>query len=184
MSSIKVAMFIGSNRGASLNQKLASAVEALAPTSLIFERIEIADLPFCDADQESSPPPEVERLKAALARNQAAFFVTPEFNRSIPAVIKNAIDIGSRPMADNSWRDMPVGMTGTSPGPIGTAVGQQHLRQILSVLGAHVLPGEAYIAFNPPTLIDSDGQVENEGTRDFIAAYVARFAEFAGLITS
>ncbi|SEQ60026.1 NADPH-dependent FMN reductase [Thalassovita taeanensis] len=176
---IGVSMLVGSSRAGSLNERLAKAIERLAPKELVFERVKIDDLPFCDADLEKSPPEQVLRLKATLDRNPAAFFVMPEFNRSLPAVLKNAIDIGSRPMAANSWRGKVVAMTGASPGAIGTAVGQQHLRQILSVIGANVMAGEAYISFSQPDLIADDGHIENESTRAFIQAYVDRFAEFA-----
>ena len=178
MSTIKVAMIVGSSRPTSLNERLARAIEKLALTNLISERIRIDDLSFSDSDLEKAPPPEVVRIKADVARNAAALFVMPEFNRSIPAMLKNAIDIGSRSMADNFWRDMPGAMTGTSPGAIGTAAGQQHLRQVLSVLGANALPGEAYVGFSSPTLIDPEGTVENEATRAFIKAHVDRFAVF------
>jgi chromate reductase, NAD(P)H dehydrogenase (quinone) len=103
----------------------------------------------------------------------------PEFNRSLPAVLKNAIDWGSKPVTENVWRDKPVAMTGTSPGAIGTAVGQQHLRQILGILGAAVLGGEAYICYKPD-LIGSDGRLQDPTTEAFLRAYLERFAVFAG----
>lgn len=179
MSAIRVSMLVGSTREGSLNERLAKAVESLAPSELAFERVQIDDLPFYEGRLETAPPPSVKRLKATLDQNPALFVVTPEFNRSIPGVLKNAIDIGSRPMGKSSFMGKAVGMMGTSPGAIGTAVGQQHLRQILSVLGANVIGGEAYIAFSKPDLIDENGQIEDESVRNFIQAYVDKFADFA-----
>lgn len=113
----------------------------------------------------------MRRFTDAIAAADAVCVVTPEYNRSIPAVLKNAIDWGSKPADRNVWRDKVVAMAGASPGKIGTAVAQQHLRQILSVLGAVVVPGETYISFSPADLIDDEGNVSDDGVRDFIAAF-------------
>lgn len=136
----------------------------------------MGDLPFYDQALEGDRPASVRRFTDAIAAADAVCVVTPEYNRSIPAVLKNAIDWGSKPADRNVWRDKVVAMAGASPGKIGTAVAQQHLRQILSVLGAVVVPGETYISFSPADLIDDEGNVSDDGVRDFIAAFAGRFA--------
>ena len=106
-----------------------------------------------------------------------AIVVTPEYNRSIPGVLKNAIDWGSKPIGRNIWRDKVIAMSGASPGGVGTAVGQQHLRQILAILHAIVLPGETYISFKTPDMIDADGNIADENVKDFLSNFGARFAK-------
>ena len=173
----KVAVLVGSTREGSLNQKLAKAVTALAPSSMTFDPVQMDHLPFYDPDQEGdNRPGEVVAFTDAIEAADAVLIVTPEYNRSIPAVLKNAIDWGSKPVDSNVWRNKVVAMTGTSPGAIGTAVGQQHLRQILSILGAYVLPGEVYITFRGPDFITAEGEVSDEGSRTFITDFAQRFA--------
>lgn len=179
MTKLKIAMLVGSVRTGSLNEKLARAVESLAPDTLQFDRVRIDDLPHYNGDLEAARPLEVTRFTDQLREVQGTFFVTPEYNRSIPGMLKNAIDWGSKPMSGNVWTGKTAGMIGTSPGAIGTAVGQQHLRQILSVLGVTVVPSEAYISFIRPDLISDTGDVADDGTRAFIQAYVDRFAKMA-----
>lgn len=175
MNPKKVALIVGSNRRESINRKLANAIVKLAPSSLAFEEVRIDDLPMYNADLEADRPETVRRFTAAVAASNAVFIVMPEHNRSLPAVLKNAIDWGSKPMEANVWRDKPAAITGTSPGAIGTAVGQQHLRQILGIVGATVLGGEAYISFKPG-LVDESGLITDESTRAFLGTYVDRFA--------
>tara|TARA_R110002110_G_scaffold61833_7_gene173068 strand:+ start:2209 stop:2763 length:555 start_codon:yes stop_codon:yes gene_type:complete len=179
MSKLKIAMLVGSVRTGSLNEKLARAVESLAPDTLQFDRVRIDDLPHYNGDFESARPAGVTRFTDQISEAQGAFFVTPEYNRSIPGMLKNAIDWGSKPMDRNVWAGKTAGMIGTTPGAIGTAVGQQHLRQILSVLGVMVVPAEAYVSFSKPDLISDTGEVSNDATRAFIQAYVDRFAKLA-----
>jgi chromate reductase, NAD(P)H dehydrogenase (quinone) len=176
MTERRIALLVASPRPASLNLKLSKAIVKHAPDGLRFERVEMADMPFYNADLESDRPASARRFTDAIAAADAVCIVTPEYNRSIPAVLKNAIDWGSKPPAENVWRDKVVAMTGTSPGKIGTAIAQQHLRQILSILGAYVMPGETYISFSPADLIDDEGNVKDDGVRDFIAAFATRFA--------
>lgn len=178
MSQIKVAMLVGSHRTGSINRKLAKAIEKLAPDDMLFHWVEMTEMPFYNGDLESNRPQEVRAFTQAISASDAVCIVTPEFNRSIPAALKNAIDWGSKPPAENVWRNKVVAMTGTSPGAIGTALGQQHLRQILSVIGAYVLPGEVYISFKTPDMIDEDGNVNDDSVRDFIDAFVGRFHAF------
>lgn len=178
MSKLRVAVIIGSNRRESINRKLAEALVRLAGDSIDARYIRIDDLPMYNQDLEGNRPETVNRFAEEVAATDALLVVTPEFNRSLPAVLKNAIDWGSRPMDRNVWKNKVAAITGTSPGAIGTAVGQQHLRQILGILGSIVVGGEAYISFKPD-LIDERGEIANEGTRAFLQAYLDNFLVIA-----
>jgi chromate reductase, NAD(P)H dehydrogenase (quinone) len=174
MTTRKIAVIVGSNRRDSINRQLAVALGNLNPR-LQFQFVRIDDLPLYNQDIESPLPAAAARFKGELARADAFLFVTPEHNRSIPAVLKNAIDWGARPYGQNSWNGKPAAITGTTPGAIGTAVGQAHLRQVLGVLGALVMGGEAYITFKPG-LIGADGAIADETTRKFLQSFVDQFA--------
>lgn len=179
MRTYDVAVLVGSLRRESINRRLALALAKLAPASLAMREVPLAELPMYNGDLEGQRPDSVNRFTAEIARADALLMVMPEYNRSLPAVLKNAIDWGSKPMDKNVWRDKPLAMAGTSPGAIGTAVGQQHLRQIMGILGSAVLGGEAYLSFKPG-LIDSEGSVSDDSTAQFLGTYMARFAEFTG----
>jgi chromate reductase len=178
MSDVNVAVVVGSNRQGSINRKLAHALVKLAEGKLALRIAQIDDLPMYNQDLERPLPPSVARLKAAIEGADALLFVTPEHNRSIPAVLKNAIDWGTRPYGRNSWAGKPATIIGTSPGAIGTALAQQHLRQVLGDLGAVVLGGEAYVA-HKPDFIDQTDSVVDEGTRRFLQSFIDQFAGFA-----
>lgn len=175
MSQFKIAVIVGSNRRESINRKIAHAITRLAPDTLVFEEIRIDDLPMYNGDLEANRPQEVNRFTAQVAGCQGVLVVMPEFNRSLPALLKNAIDWGSKPMDKNVWRDKPTAITGTSPGAIGTAVGQQHLRQILGILGATVMGGEAYLTFKP-NMLTEQGEFAQPDTNVFMTDFVNRFA--------
>ncbi|MBK1665695.1 ACP phosphodiesterase [Rhodospirillum rubrum] len=177
MGSYRVAVIVGSNHSASINRKLAQALVRLGGETLEFEWIRIDDLPLYCLDLEGSRPPEVTRFTDQMKAVDAVLVVTPEHNRSLPAVLKNAIDWGSKPAPDNVWRGKPAAITGASPGAIGTALVQQHLRQILGILGAQVMGGEVYISFKPD-LIAEDDTVTNESTRVFLETFMGQFATF------
>ena len=132
-----------------------------------------------NGDLEGARPAEVHRFTDAVRACQGVFIVMPQHNWSLPAVLKNAIDRGSKPADRNAWRDKPAAITGTSPDAIGTAVGQQHLRQILGALGATVRGGEAYIG-GRPGLLDDAGQLDNESVKTVPEADVVRFAAVVG----
>ncbi len=166
MTTRKIAVIVGSNRKDSINRQLAAALARLS-NRLEFAFVAIDDLPIYNQDVERPLPAPVARFKGELSRADGFLFVTPEHNRSIPAVLKNAIDWGARPYGQNSWNGKPAAITGTTPGAIGTAVGQAHLRQVLGVLGALVMGGEAYITFKPG-LIGADGAIADEATRKFL----------------
>lgn len=177
MTTYNVAVIVGSQAKDSINRKLAQALTQLAPEALKFSFVDISALPMYNRDLEGARPVSVNQFTDTLSKAQAMLIVTPEHNRSIPAVLKNAIDWGSKPMDKNVWRDKPVAITGTSPGAIGTAVGQQHLRQIMGILGSSVMGGEAYVSFKPD-MLDENHNVVNEDTRNFLRAYIEKFAEF------
>jgi chromate reductase len=146
-----------------------------------FEFVRIDDLPMYNYNLEGERPVAVVRFTNEVGAADAVLFVTPEHNRSIPAVLKNAIDWRSAPTDRNGWKGKLVVITGTSPSAIGTAVGQQHLRQILGILGSLVMGGEAYISFRPD-LIDSDQNISNEGTREFLRQYLAEFLSLVSIL--
>jgi chromate reductase, NAD(P)H dehydrogenase (quinone) len=175
MPKFNIAVIVGSNRRDSLNRKLAQAIAKLGAAKLNFKFVQIDDLPLFNQDLEAAPPAGMLRLKSELAAADGLLVVTPEHNRSIPAVLKNAIDWAARPQGQNSWAGKPAAITGTSPGAIGTAVAQQHLRQILGDLGVLVMGGEAYIIYKPD-LIDEKGEIANDSTRAFLQAFIDRFA--------
>jgi chromate reductase len=173
--SFKTAVIVGSNRRDSINRKLAEALVKLGAADLDFFFVSIDDLPIYNLDHEGQRAASVHRFTDAIAGADAVLFVTPEHNRSLPAVLKNAVDWGSKPPEKNVWRDKPVAITGTSPGAIGTALAQLHLRQVLGILGATVMGGEAYITFKPD-LVDAQGTITVESTRAFLKAYIDQFA--------
>ncbi len=174
----KVGYFVGSLASTSINRRLANALVRLAPEELEFEEIPIRNLSLYSSDYDGDYPPEAQALKSAIARSHAILFVTPEYNRSIPGGLKNAIDWGSRPWGKNSFARKPSAVIGTSPGSIGTAVAQQSLRSVLSFLNAPQMNSpEAYITFTPD-LITEDGTVTNASTEEFLRNYMAEFHDF------
>ena len=180
MTAFTVGYFVGSLAKASINRKLARAMIRLAPPELHFHEIPIGELPLYSYDYDKDYPPAGKALKEAIARADAVLFVTPEYNRSIPGALKNAIDWASRPWGTNSFARKPSAIIGTTPGKIGTAVAQQHLRSILAFCNSPLMNAiEAYIEFTPG-LITDDGEVTVEATRDFLANYMS---EFHGFIT-
>ena len=178
MTTFKVGYFIGSLAKNSINRKLARALVRVAPRELSLQEIPIADLPLYSYDYDADYPPAGRALKDAIAGVDAVLFVTPEYNRSIPGALKNAIDWASRPWGKNSFARKPSAIIGTSPGKIGTAVGQQHLRSILSFCNSPQMNAvEAYIEFTRG-LITDDGEVTNESTAEFLTMYMAEFHGF------
>ena len=178
MSTFTVGYFVGSLARASINRKLAHALVKLSPATLQMKEIPIAELPLYSYDYDANYPPAARSLKDAIAAVDAILFVTPEYNRSIPGALKNAIDWASRPYGKNAFNRKPSAVIGTSPGKIGTAVGQQHLRSILAFCNSPQMNAiEAYIQF-APGLINDEGDVTVESTRDFLRHYMASFHGF------
>ncbi|HMK69684.1 MAG TPA: NADPH-dependent FMN reductase [Xanthobacteraceae bacterium] len=172
----QLAVIVGSNRRQSLNRKLAQALAKLGTGKFEASFVRIDDLPMFNQDQETDLPAEVVRFKAELAKADGILIVTPEHDRSIPAVLKNAIDWGARPYGQNSWGGKPAFITGTSPGAIGTALAQQHLRAVMVSLGTILIGGEAYVTFKP-NLIDDAGTIADDSTQKFLQGFVDRFAD-------
>ncbi len=180
MTTFTVGYFVGSLAKASINRKLAQALVRLAPAELTMREIPIGDLPLYSYDFDANYPPPARALKDAIAAVDAVLFVTPEYNRSIPGALKNAIDWASRPWGTNSFARKPSGVIGTSPGKIGTAVGQQHLKSMMAFCNSPLFNAiEAYIEFTPG-LITDDGEVTVDSTKEFLATYMR---EFYGYVT-
>lgn len=169
-----VAVVVGSLRKDSVSRKLANAFAAVTP-NLAFNIIEIGDLPLFDQDLESEPPAQWVRFREQIAAADAVLFVTPEYNRSVPGALKNAIDVGSRPYGASVWNGKPGAVISLSPGAIGGFGANHHLRQSLVFLNVPLLSQEAYIgaAF---TLFDDAGELVNESTAEFLRAYGQAFS--------
>ena len=180
MTTFKVGYFVGSLAKASINRKLAKALVRVAPPELAMSEIAFGNLPLYSYDYDKDFPPVAKELKNAIAAVDAVLFVTPEYNRSIPGALKNAIDWASRPYGQNSFARKPSAVIGASPGRIGTAVGQQHLRSILCFCNSPQMTSvEAYIQFTPG-LITDDGEISDKLTADFLRSYMI---ELHGFIT-
>lgn len=170
--SYKIAVLVGSLRKDSYNRRLALAVAALAPEGFVFEHLDIGQLPLYNQDDDGNQAATVKTLKAGVESADALLFVTPEYNRSIPGVLKNAIDNASRPWGQSSWSGKPGGVIGTSVGAIGTALAQEHLRGVLANQKVAVYPGsEIFLQFKDG-LIDDKGHIADEGTRKFLQGWV------------
>lgn len=180
MSGYKVAVLVGSLRKASINRRLARAVAKLAGDRASFEFLEIGDIPLYDQDNDGAYPAQGTRLKQQIRAADAVLFVTPEYNRSIPGVLKNAIDTASRPYGDSAFAGKPAAVIGASIGTIGSALAQQHLRNVAAYLDLAVLPQPEVFIHYTEGLLDEDGNVGNDGTRKFLQGFVDRFIAWIG----
>ncbi|KAF5998739.1 NADPH-dependent FMN reductase [Streptomyces sp. WAC00263] len=177
MTTYKVGYIIGSLASQSINRTLSKALIRLAPPELEFLEIPIKDLPLYSYDYDSDYPAEGKALKAAIAAADAILFVTPEYNRSIPGALKNAIDWASRPWGENSFTHKPSAVIGASPGAIGTAVAQQSLRSVLSYCNSPQMNApEAYIKFSPE-IFRNDGTVIDAGTEEFLRGFMEEYRD-------
>lgn len=184
MMHYQVGYFIGSLARESINRKLAKALVRLAPENLVFTEISFRDLPLYSYDYDVDYPPVARAFKDAITAVDALLFVTPEYNRSIPGGLKNAIDWASRPYGTNSFTHKPSTVIGTSPGKIGTAVAQQSLRSVLGFCNSPQMNApEAYIQFSPG-LITDDGEVTDSSTEEFLRHYMAEFHTFIARVLS
>ena len=178
MATYKVGYFIGSLSSTSLNRRLSVALIKLAPPELEFTEIPFRDLPLYTPDFDGRFPEVALQFKRAIAEVDAVLFVTPEYNRSIPGGLKNAIDWASRPYGQNAFSRKPSAVIGTSPGAIGTAVAQQHLRSLLGYCNSPQMNSpEAYIQFKPD-LVSKDGEVNDPSTEDFLRNYMQSLGSF------
>ena len=172
----KVAVLVGSLRKESFNRKLANALPELAPPELTFEQIEIGGLSFYNQDDEEKPPAPWLAFRDAIRSSDAALFVTPEYNRSVPAVLKNAIDVGSRPYGKSAWDGKPAGIISVSPGQYGAFGANHHLRQSLVFLNMPALQQpEAYIN-QASKIFDESGKLTADPVRQLLTTYLKTFA--------
>jgi chromate reductase len=177
MSRYQIAVVVGSLRKDSLNRKLANAVVKLAPPEFSFTFVDIGNLPLYNQDDDTNQTESVMRLKAEILASQGILFVTPEYNRSIPGVLKNAIDHASRPYGQSAWTGKPAGVLGISAGPIGTALAQQHLRNILAHMDVPTLgQPEAFIQAKEG-LFDETGNI-GPASRKFLQSWMDRYIEW------
>ncbi len=174
MSHYNIAVIVGSLRKESFNKTLAIALTKLAPPEFSFTHLEIGDLPLYNQDDDDNMAPSVKRLKAEIASADGVMFLTPEYNRSIPGVLKNALDHASRPYGQSAWAGKPAGILGVSVGTIGTATAQQHLRNILAYLDMPTLgQPEAYVQMKEG-LFDEAGNI-GEGSRKFMQGWMDKY---------
>jgi chromate reductase len=167
----QIAVVVGSLRKDSFNRQMANAIVKLAPSEFSFQQLEIGDLPLYNQDDDANPADSVKRLKSEIAAAEGLLFVTPEYNRSMPGVLKNALDHASRPYGQNAWAGKPAGVLGVSVGAIGTAVAQQHLRIALAYLDVPTLgQPEAFIQVKEG-LFDNDGNI-GEQSRKFLQGWM------------
>jgi chromate reductase len=171
MAQYTIAVVVGSLRKDSFNKKLAKALEKLFPADFSFTHVRIDDLPLYNQDDDGNPSAQVTRLKGEIMAAQGVLFVTPEYNRSIPGVLKNAIDHASRPYGKSAWDGKPAGVIGASVGPIGTAMAQQHLRNMLAYLNMPTLGQPEAFIHNKEGLYDAAGNI-GEASLKFLQGWV------------
>lgn len=174
---LNIAVIVGSLRKDSFNRKLALSLDKLQHPTLTLSLLKIDDIPLYNQDLDDNLPNAVVRLKKEVSDADGVLFVTPEYNRSIPGVLKNIIDWGTRPYGKNVWAKKPMAAIGTSPGVIGTAVAQSHLRSIMvSVDGLYLGQPEVYIVYKDG-LVDNDFNITVDGTRQFLQSFLDNFAK-------
>ena len=175
-----VAVLVGSLRKESINRKVANALVELAPAPLRLDFVEFGDLPFYNEDIEKDPPQQWTRFRERIRGADAVLFVTPEYNRSVPAALKNAIDVGSRPYGKSAWKGKPGAVISASPGSVGGFGANHHLRQSLVFLDIPAMPQpEAYLG-GADKLFDADGRLANDGTRKFLQSFMQAFTAWIG----
>ena len=175
MSQYKIAVVVGSLRKDSFNRKMADAIEKLAPSEFTFHKVRIDDLPLYNQDDDTHQAESVKRMKDEIKDAQGLLFITPEYNRSIPGVLKNAIDHASRPPGQNAWGGKPAGILGVSTGVIGTAMAQQHLRNVLSALNVRTLAQPDAFIQAKDGLFDKSGGIGPE-SEPFLQKWMDRYA--------
>ncbi|SEB42347.1 chromate reductase [Nitratireductor aquibiodomus] len=177
----KILVLVGSNRKESINRKFAEALEKLADGRLEFEYFDLAALPMYNDDDVAEYPASAQKLKDSVAAADGILIVTPEHNRSIPAILKNAIDWASRPWGQNSWTGKATAVVGSSPGAMGAIAAQIHLRSIMVSLGATLMTSpEVYLQMKPG-LVDENNDIANEDTRAFLSGFVDRLSAWVGV---
>jgi chromate reductase, NAD(P)H dehydrogenase (quinone) len=174
MAQYQIAVVVGSLRRESFNRKLANAVARLAPPEFTFTRPEIGDLPLYNQDDDANQSAPVKRLKSEIAASSGVLFVTAEYNRSIPGVLKNAIDQASRPYGQSAWAGKPAGILGVSVGAIGTAIAQQHLRGVLAYLDMPALGQPEVFLQAKEGLFDDAGNI-GPGSKAFLQGWMDKY---------
>lgn len=177
MSTYRIAVVVGSLRKDSFNHKLAHAIVKLAPPEFSFTQVKISDLPLYNQDDDANQADSVKRLKKEIHEAHGVLFVTPEYNRSIPGVLKNAIDNASRPYGQNSWAGKPAGVIGASIGVIGTAMAQQHLRNVLAFLDVPTLAQPEAFIHAREGLFDESGNIGKESIK-FLQSWMNTYVEW------
>lgn len=180
MSQYKIGIVVGSLRKESFNRKTANAIIELAPQNMSFEFLDIGQLPFFNQDLEDQPPQEWEDFRSKIKEMDAFLFFTPEYNRSIPGVLKNAIDVGSRPYGENSWNDKPAGVVSVSISKISGLGANHHLRQSLVFVNMHTMAQpEAYIG-DAAQLFDENGKLTQDDSKEFFITFIKSFEQWIG----
>lgn len=174
MSQYQIAVIVGSLRKESFNHKLAEALTKLAPSDFAFKFMDIGSLPLYDQDDDAEQAASVKQLKSDIKASQGVLFVTPEYNRSIPGVLKNAIDHGSRPYGDGVWGKKPAGVLGVSIGTMGTALAQQHLRNVISYLDMPTMGQPEVFLQMKDELFDASGNI-GEKSHKFLQGWMDNF---------
>lgn len=181
MNAYRIGILVGSLRRQSLNRKMATAMMGLAPDALRLEIVEIGQLPHCNADDEASPPQAIVDFKRRIESLDGVLFVTPEYNRGVPGVLKNAIDIASRPYGKSSWAGKPAAVMSVGPGALGAFGANHQLRQSFVFLDMPAMQQpEAYIG-NAAALFDDSGEIGDSSTRAFVARYLQSYAQWVAL---
>jgi chromate reductase len=171
----QVAVIVGSNRKDSINRRFAKALAKLGAARFDSNFVRLDDLPMFNQDSEANLPPEVTRFKDEIKRADGVLIVSPEHDRSMPTILNNAVHWGARPFGTSVWPGKPGFITGTTPGAVGTALAQAHMRSVMLGLGMTLLGGEAYVS-NKQGLFDDDGNIGDETTQKFLQGFVDRFA--------
>ena len=185
MNPLTILALCGSLRRQSYNRSALNAAVALgAPQHIVIEPFDIAGIPGFSEDDEKNPPPKVIELKAKIRAANAILFVTPEYNYSVPGVLKNAIDWASRPYGDNAWAGKPAGIMGASVGSMGTARAQYHLRQICVFLDVHVMNKPEIMITSASTKFDAAGNLTDDSTREHLRKFVTALAAWASRFSS
>jgi chromate reductase len=182
MSALQVGYFVGSLSSTSINRVVSRALIGVAPEGMEFTEIPIGDLPLYSPDHDADFPPVARALKESISGSDALLFVTPEYNRSIPGALKNAIDWASRPWGQNSFEHVPAAVIGASIGQIGTAMAQQDLRGVLSFCNARQMTSpEAYLTYSTDVYAE-DGTIQDDSTREFLRTFMTQFRDYAQMV--
>ncbi|WP_085316477.1 NADPH-dependent FMN reductase [Derxia lacustris] len=182
MTTRNIAVLVGSPRKASLNRKLALALAGIAPEGLRLDIVEITALAFYNDEREAEPDAEWVEFRQKIGAADGVLFITPEYNRSVPALLKNAVDVGSRPYGKSCFAGKPAAVASLSPGAIGGFGANHHLRQSLMCLDVPVLAGPEVYLGNGAALFDEQGGIAADGTRDFLGKFLVTYAKWVETI--